>query len=96
MTYVDDKTWAQQASDLTAISQTVREAILHAKEANAEWLQVLGVQTTQQLATKWGVPLAQVNEMANAYNALLELYNVMSNVAALPQADRLFFLRKFS
>jgi phage tail protein X len=96
MTHVDDKTWQQQSSDLTAISETVREAILHAKEGNAEWLQVLGTKTLQQLADKWGVPLGQVTEMANAYNALLELFNVMSNVAALPQADRLFFLRKFS
>lgn len=102
MTYIGDETWAGLASDATAISAACREAVLHGKEAYEAFIRFRSGRTDQQVADALSalpgaalVTLAQVQDLAAAHQAALELYNFVNNVPGPVQGDRMFAWRKF-
>lgn len=96
MVYFDDKTWAQLGSDVTAAATTLREALLHGREAYEAFIRYRNGRDDATLAAKLGVPVGQVADLAAAFQTMLELHNFATNVPAPVQGDRFFSMRKFT
>lgn len=100
MTYNGDQTWTSLAGAASASAETLKEALIHGKDAYDEWQSFRAGRNNTMIAATLTtaeriVTEGMVAEMDACFGALKELHDAANNVA-VSQLDRMYAMRVFS
>ena len=95
MSYNNDKTWAELASDAGQMARQEIDTIDRGLHFYNEWISFQAGRTNAEIATVLGRTETEVAELAACFAGFKTAHDAMNNIA-ITQGDHYFALRKFS